>query len=88
MTTERAVLAGGCSSGMQDLIRKMPGVVSTIHDPTTLNRQGIDRGLSYRSTSDVTSEGQRIVAIDTIKDIEASGMWPGKVFTDVAPADR
>jgi len=62
--------------------------VSTIHDPTTLNRQGSDRGLSYRSAICVISEGQRIVAIDTIKDVEASGMWPGKVVTDVAPADR
>ena len=88
MNTERAVLAGGGSSGMQDLIRKMPGVVSTIHDPTTLNRQGNDRGLSYRSASYGTSEGRRIVAIDTIKDVEASGMWPGKMVTDVAPADR
>ncbi len=130
MATERAVLAGGCFWGMQDLIRKMLGVVSTrvgytggdvpnatyrhhgshaeaieivfdpavlsyrqllefffqIHDPTTLNRQGNDRGASYRSAIYVTSEAQRIEAIDTIKDVDASGLWPGKVVTEVAPA--
>jgi peptide-methionine (S)-S-oxide reductase len=129
MTTERAVLAGGCFWGMQDLIRKMAGVVSTrvgysggdvpnatyrnhgshaeaieivfdptvmsyrrllefffqIHDPTTTNRQGNDRGLSYRSAIYFASEAQRLEAIDTIKDIEASGLWPGKVVTEVAP---
>jgi len=129
MTTERAVLAGGCFWGMQDLIRKMPGVVSTrvgytggdvpnasyrnhgshaeaieivfdpavlsyrrllefffqIHDPTTPNRQGNDRGTSYRSAIYFVSEVQRLEAIDTIKDIEASGLWPGRVVTEVAP---
>ncbi len=129
MTTERAVLAGGCFWGMQDLIRKMPGVVSTrvgysggdvpnatyrnhgthaeaieivfdpavlsyrrllefffqIHDPTTPNRQGNDRGMSYRSAIYFTSEAQRLEAIDTIQDVEASGLWPGKVVTEVAP---
>ncbi|QBK04113.1 peptide-methionine (S)-S-oxide reductase [Hylemonella gracilis] len=127
MATERAVLAGGCFWGMQDLIRKMPGVVSTrvgysggdvpnatyrnhgthaeaieivfdpavmsyrrllefffqIHDPTTPNRQGNDRGTSYRSAIYVTSETQRREAIDTIQDVEASGLWPGKVVTQV-----
>jgi peptide-methionine (S)-S-oxide reductase len=130
MTTERAVLAGGCFWGMQDLIRKMPGVVSTrvgytggdvpnasyrnhgshaeaieivfdpavlsyrhlleyffrIHDPTTPNRQGNDRGTSYRSAIYFVSEAQRLEAIDIIKDIEASGLWPGRVVTEVAPA--
>jgi peptide-methionine (S)-S-oxide reductase len=130
MTTERAVLAGGCFWGMQDLIRKLAGVVSTrvgysggdvpnatyrnhgthaeaieivfdptvmsyrrllefffqIHDPTTTNRQGNDRGMSYRSAIYFTSEAQRLEAIDTIKDVEASGLWPGKVVTEVAPA--
>jgi len=130
MTTERAVLAGGCFWGMQDLIRKMPGVASTrvgysggdvpnatyrnhgahaeaieiifdpavrtyrsllvfffqIHDPTTPNRQGNDRGLSYRSVIYFVSEAQRLEAIDVIKDVEASGLWPGKVVTQVAPA--
>ena len=129
MTTERAVLAGGCFWGMQELIRKMPGVVSTrvgytggdvpnatyrnhgthaegieitfdpaktsyrrllefffqIHDPTTPNRQGNDRGPSYRSAIYFVSEAQRLEAIDTIKDVEASGLWPGKVVTEVAP---
>ena len=129
MTTERAVLAGGCFWGMQDLIRKMPGVVSTrvgytggdvpnatyrnhgthaegieilfdpavmsyrrllefffqIHDPTTSNRQGNDSGLSYRSAIYFASEAQRLEAIDTIKDVEASGLWPGTVVTEVEP---
>jgi len=129
MTTERAVLAGGCFWGMQDLIRKMPGVVSTrvgytggdvpnasyrnhgthaeaieivfdpavlsyrrllefffrIHDPTTPNRQGNDRGTSYRSAIYFVSEAQRLEAIDTIKDVEASGLWPGRVVTEVVP---
>ena len=129
MTTERAVLAGGCFWGMQDLIRKMAGVASTrvgysggdvpnatyrnhgthaeaieivfdptvvsyrrllefffqIHDPTTTNRQGNDRGMSYRSAIYFASEAQRLEALDTIKDVEASGLWPGKVVTEVAP---
>lgn len=129
-STERAVLAGGCFWGMQDLIRKLPGIVSTrvgytggdvpnatygnhgthaeaieilfdpsklsyrqllefffqIHDPTTLNRQGNDRGMSYRSAIFYTSEDQRAVAEDTIADVEASGLWPGKVVTEVTPA--
>ena len=127
---ERAVLAGGCFWGMQDLIRKMDGVVSTrvgysggdvpnatyrnhgthaeaieivfdpkrlsyrqllefffqIHDPTTKNRQGNDRGTSYRSAIYFTSDEQKQVAEDTIADVEASGLWPGKVVTEVAPA--
>jgi peptide-methionine (S)-S-oxide reductase len=130
MTTERAVLAGGCFWGMQELIRKMPGVISTrvgysggdipnatyrdhgthaeaieiifdpartsyrrllefffqIHDPTTLNRQGNDRGASYRSAIYFTSDEQKAVAEDTIADVEASGLWPGKVVTEVEPA--
>jgi len=130
VTTERAVLAGGCFWGMQDLIRKLPGVVSTrvgytggdvphatyrnhgthaeaieiifdpaqttyrrllefffqIHDPTTLNRQGNDRGTSYRSAIFFTNDKQKAVVLDTIADVEASGLWPGKVVTEVAPA--
>lgn len=130
MTTERAVLAGGCFWGMQDLIRRLDGVVSTrvgysggdvpnatyrnhgthaeaieivfdpgrityrrllefffqIHDPTTPNRQGNDRGLSYRSAIYTTSDVQRRVAEDTIADVEASGLWPGRVVTELAPA--
>ncbi len=129
-TQERAVLAGGCFWGMQDLIRKMPGVVSTrvgytggdvanatyrnhgthaegievifdpaamgyrkllefffqIHDPTTKDRQGNDRGLSYRSGIYYVSDAQRQEAHNTIADVNASGIWPGKVVTEVAPA--
>ena len=128
--TERAVLAGGCFWGVQDLIRRYPGVISTrvgytgghvanatyrnheghaeaieivfdpakisfrtllefffqIHDPTTLNRQGNDRGTSYRSAIFFTSEAQRLAALDTIADVEASSLWPGKVVTEVTQA--
>jgi peptide-methionine (S)-S-oxide reductase len=130
VTTEKAILAGGCFWGMQDLIRKRPGVISTrvgytggdvpdatyrnhgshaeaiemifdpaqlsyrdllefffqIHDPTTKNRQGNDVGASYRSAIFYTSEAQQLTAQDTIADVNASGLWPGKVVTEVAPA--
>jgi peptide-methionine (S)-S-oxide reductase len=129
-STERAILAGGCFWGMQDLIRKMPGIISTrvgysggdvpnatyrnhgthaeaieivfdpaimtyrallelffqIHDPTTLNRQGNDRGTSYRSGIYYLTPEQKRIAEDTIADVEASKLWPGKVVTEVAPA--
>src|SRR3979411_826016 len=129
-TTERAILAGGCFWGVQDLLRRYPGVISTrvgysggdvanatyrnhgthaealeiifdpekisyrrllefffqIHDPTTLNRQGNDRGLSYRSAIFYTTDEQKRVAEDTIADVHDSGLWPGKVVTEVAPA--
>jgi peptide-methionine (S)-S-oxide reductase len=129
MAQERAVLAGGCFWGMQDLIRKLPGVGATrvgytggdvanatyrnhgthaegieilfdpavityrqllefffqIHDPTTLNRQGNDRGTSYRSAIYYEDEGQKSTALDTIADVEASGIWPGKVVTELEP---
>ena len=129
-TQERAVLAGGCFWGMQDLIRKMPGVVSTrvgysggdvpnatyrnhgthaeaievvfdparlsyrkllefffqVHDPSTKNRQGNDRGVSYRSAIYYTSDEQKRFAEDTIADVDASGLWPGRVVTEVEPA--
>ncbi|MDO8913603.1 MAG: peptide-methionine (S)-S-oxide reductase MsrA [Phenylobacterium sp.] len=129
MSQERAVLAGGCFWGMQDLIRRYDGVISTrvgysggdvknatyrnhgthaeaieivfdparisyrdllefffqIHDPTTKNRQGNDIGLSYRSAIYYTDEAQKQVALDTIADVEASGLWPGKVVTEVEP---
>jgi peptide-methionine (S)-S-oxide reductase len=129
-STERAVLAGGCFWGMQDLIRRYPGVESTrvgytggdipnatyrnhgthaeaieiifdpatisyrkilefffqIHDPTTRNRQGNDVGVSYRSAIFYTSAAQKRTAEDTIADVNASGIWPGKVVTEVAPA--
>jgi peptide-methionine (S)-S-oxide reductase len=128
-STERAILAGGCFWGMQDLFRKMPGVLSTrvgysggdvpnatypnhgthaeaieivfdpnvvsyrallefffqIHDPTTRNRQGNDTGTSYRSGIYYTSAEQKRIAEGTIADVEASGLWPGKVVTEVAP---
>jgi len=128
--TERSILAGGCFWGMQDLIRKLPGVISTrvgysggdvpnatyrrhgthaeaieivfdpdrlsfrqllefffqVHDPTTRNRQGNDVGTSYRSAIFTTTDEQRRVAEDTIADVDASGLWPGRVVTEVAPA--
>jgi peptide-methionine (S)-S-oxide reductase len=128
-TTERAVLAGGCFWGVQDLIRRQPGVIATrvgysggevanatyrnhgshaeaieilfdpkvlsyrtllefffqIHDPSTPNRQGNDRGPSYRSAIFYTSDEQHEVALETIADVDASGLWPGKVVTEVAP---
>ena len=127
---KRAVLAGGCFWGMQDLIRKQPGVVATrvgytggtnpnatyrnhgthaeaieiifdpertsyrdllefffqIHDPTTKNRQGNDVGTSYRSAIFYTDDEQKRVALDIIADVDASGLWPGKVVTEVTPA--
>ena len=127
--TERAVLAGGCFWGMQDLIRKLPGVRATrvgytggdvpnatyrnhgshaegieiifdpdqisyrrllefffqIHDPTTPNRQGNDRGPSYRSAIYFVDETQKAIAEDTIADVNASGLWPGKVVTELEP---
>jgi peptide-methionine (S)-S-oxide reductase len=127
MTTETATLAGGCFWGMQDLIRKMDGVVSTrvgytggdvenatyknhgthaeaievvynpkkisyrrllefffqIHDPTTENRQGNDRGMSYRSAIYYADEAQKAVALDTIADVNASGLWPDRVVTEL-----
>jgi peptide-methionine (S)-S-oxide reductase len=129
-TTEKAILAGGCFWGMQDLIRRRPGVISTrvgytggdvpnatyrhhgshaeaieivfdpaqtsyrdllefffqVHDPTTKNRQGNDIGTSYRSAIFYTSDEQRRVAEDTIADVDASGLWPGKVVTEVQAA--
>ena len=126
---ERAVLAGGCFWGMQDLIRKLPGVIATrvgytggdvanatyrnhgthaegieivfdpgtisyrrilevffqIHDPTTKNRQGNDIGMSYRSAIYYVDDEQKRVAEETIADVNASGLWPGKVVTEVEP---
>jgi peptide-methionine (S)-S-oxide reductase len=130
ISTERAILAGGCFWGMQDLLRRYPGVISTrvgytggdvpnatyrnhgthaeaieivfdpqklsyrnvlefffqIHDPTTLDRQGNDFGASYRSAIFYTRDEQKRIAEDTIADVNASGLWPGKVVTEVAPA--
>ncbi len=130
MAKETAVLAGGCFWGMQDLVRKLPGVQATrvgytggknehptypnhpghaealeivfdneatsfrallefffqIHDPSTKDRQGNDVGSSYRSAIFYASESQKAVALDTIKDVDASKLWPGKVVTEVVPA--
>jgi peptide-methionine (S)-S-oxide reductase len=130
MSEERAVLAGGCFWGMQALLRRQPGILSTrvgytggdtpnatyrnhgdhaeaieiifnpleisyrklletffqIHDPTTPDRQGNDRGRSYRSAIFYTTDDQREEAEETIADVEASGLWPGKVVTELAPA--
>jgi peptide-methionine (S)-S-oxide reductase len=131
-TTETAILAGGCFWGVEELIRKQPGVLSTrvgysggdvpnatyrnhgthaeaveivfdptrttyrdilefffqIHDPSTKNRQGNDRGVSYRSAIFYTSDEQKRVALDTIADVDASGIWPGKVVTEVTAASE
>jgi peptide-methionine (S)-S-oxide reductase len=128
--SETAILAGGCFWGMQDLLRRYPGVLSTrvgysggdvpnatyrnhgthaeaieivfdpsrisyrqilefffqIHDPTTKNRQGNDIGMSYRSAIFYRNEQQKEVAEDTIEDANASGLWPGKIVTELAPA--
>jgi len=130
MNTERAVLAGGCFWGVQDLFRRYDGVLSTrvgytggdvphatyrnhgshaeaievvfdparisyrqilefffqIHDPSTRNRQGYDVGTSYRSAIFYTSDEQRRIAEDTIADVDASGLWPGKAVTEVVPS--
>jgi peptide-methionine (S)-S-oxide reductase len=130
MTEEIAVLAGGCFWGVQDLIRRRDGVLSTrvgytgganshatyrnhpghaeaveiifdparvsyrqilelffqIHDPTTRNRQGNDVGTSYRSAIFYNSDEQKRIAEETIADVDASGLWPGKVVTEVVPA--
>jgi peptide-methionine (S)-S-oxide reductase len=129
-TTERAVLAGGCFWGAQELLRHKPGIISTrvgysgddrkanatyrdhgdhaeaveivfdpsrisfrdilefffqIHDPTTKNRQGNDMGRAYRSAIFYVSPEQKAVAEETIKDVNASGLWPGKVVTELQP---
>ena len=80
MTTETAILAGGCFWGAQDLLRKRPGVLST------RDRQGNDVGRSYRSAIFFTSDEQKRIAEDTIADVDASGLWPGKVVTEVTAA--
>jgi peptide-methionine (S)-S-oxide reductase len=128
--TETAILAGGCFWGMEDLVRRMPGVLSTrvgytggdvpnatyrnhgthaealevvfdpsrtsfrailefffqIHDPSTANRQGNDRGTSYRSGIYYLSDEQKRVAEETVADVDASGLWPGKAVTEIVPA--
>ena len=132
MTSSReiAILAGGCFWGMQDLLRRYHGVISTrvgytggdvpnatyhhhgthaealevvfdpqklsyrkllefffqIHDPTTLNRQGNDTGTSYRSAIFYTNDQQKQASEETIADVNAAKLWPGKVVTQVEPA--
>jgi peptide-methionine (S)-S-oxide reductase len=130
MQTETAILAGGCFWGMEDLVRRLPGVIKTrvgysggdvpnatyrnhgthaealevtfdpsktsyrnilefffqIHDPSTENRQGNDRGTSYRSGIYYLSDEQKRVAEDTVADVDASGLWPGKAVTEIVPA--
>ena len=66
--------------------RKLLEFFFQIHDPTTPNRQGNDRGLSYRSAIFYTSDEQERIAQETIADVDASGLWPGKVVTELAPA--
>ena len=127
---DKAIFAGGCFWGMQDLFRKQPGVLATrvgytggdvsnatyrhhgthaeaieivfdpeqtsyrnlleflfqIHDPTTRNRQGNDVGTSYRSAIFTLDDEQRRIAEETIAEVDASGLWPGKVVTELAPA--
>jgi peptide-methionine (S)-S-oxide reductase len=91
---EKAILAGGCFWGMQDLFRRQPGVLSTrvgyaggdVPDPTTPNRQGNDVGTSYRSAILTLDDEQRRIAEETIAEVDASGLWPGKVVTEVTPA--
>jgi methionine-S-sulfoxide reductase len=129
-TVQRAVLAGGCFWGVQELVRSQPGVVSTrvgytggenanatyrnhpghaeaieitfdpartsyrdllefffqIHDPSTRDRQGNDIGTSYRSAIFFVDDEQKRIAEDTIADVDASGLWPGPVVTEVTPA--
>src|ERR1700744_4481029 len=129
MNSEKAILAGGCFWGVEELVRHLPGVIHTtvgytggdvpnatyrhhgthaegleivydperlsyrkllefffqIHDPTTRNRQGNDMGASYRSAIFYVDEAQRQTALDTIADVDASGLWPGKVVTEVEP---
>ena len=130
MRHEVAILAGGCYWGIQELIGRQPGVISTrvgycggdtpnptddnlgdhaeavevvydadtvscrdlleyffqIHDPTTLNRQGDEVGRYVRSAIFYTSEEQRLTAVDTLADVEASGLWPGEIVTEIAAA--
>lgn len=132
MTTQIALLAGGCFWGVQDLLRQRRGILATragysggdvsdptyrhhgthaetvevvfdsrqisyrdilefffqIHDPTTKDRQGDDIGASYRSAIFYLDEMQREVALDTIADVDASDLWPGRVVTEVVLAGQ
>jgi len=130
MTSEKAILAGGCFWGVEELVRHQPGVLSTvvgytggdvpnatyrnhgthaegievvfdpailtyrgllefffqIHDPTTRNRQGNDIGTSYRSAIFYLDEQQKETAAALIAEMNASGIWPGPIVTQVVPA--
>ncbi len=136
MSTETIILAGGCFWGMEELFRRLPGVIKTragytggqlenptyrdmhsgktghaealeiqfdpaqtslqrilgyffqIHDPTTLNQQGNDRGSQYRSAIFYADANQKAAAEDMIRKVDASGQWPGKVVTELAPAGK
>ena len=83
--TERAILAGGCFWGMQQLIRRLPGVVSTRVGYSGGDVKN-DAGMSYRSAIFYTDDEQRRLAEDTIADVDASGLWPGRIVTEVVPA--
>jgi len=65
--------------------RKLLEYFFQIHDPTTPNRQGNDRGTSYRSAIFYADDKQRDTAIELIKEMDASGIWPGKIVTEVVP---
>ena len=130
MQTETAILAGGCFWGVEELLRRIPGVLSTrvgytggdvpnatyrnhgthaealevvfdprkvsyrhllefffqIHDPSTANRQGNDLGTSYRSAIYYLDDEQKRMAEQTVADVDASGLWPGKAVTEIVPA--
>jgi peptide-methionine (S)-S-oxide reductase len=130
--TKKAVFAGGCFWGLEDLIRKQPGVVNTavgytggsavnptyenhaghaeaveieyddqktsyqklldfffqIHNPTTLNQQGNDRGTSYRSAIFYGNEEEKKEAENFIKIVNDSKRWQDKVVTTLEPLTR
>lgn len=128
--TETAILAGGCFWGMEELLRRIPGVLATrvgytggdvrnatyrnhgthaealevvfdprqisyrqilefffqIHDPSTPDRQGNDLGPSYRSSIFYLDDAQKRMAEQTVADVDASGLWPGKAVTEIVAA--
>ena len=65
--------------------RKLLEFFFQIHDPTTVNRQGNDVGMAYRSAIYFVNDAQKATALDTIADVNASGIWPGKAVTEVEP---
>ncbi len=136
MKKETATLAGGCFWGMEEIIRKIPGVLKTdvgysggsvdnptytivklgttnhaesiqiefdpaklsyldllgyffrMHDPTTVNQQGNDKGTQYRSVIFFHSPEQKATAEEVIKRVEASKKWPRPIVTQVIPATK